>query len=230
MKYILWDIDGTLLLTNRAGIAALREAIRLRYGKDDFDFTHGMAGRTDSFIIKQSITDIKGRCTAADAANLAITYNMLLPRFLRERKGHVLPNVVSTLDFLAQHPDKYTNVLLTGNFSEAAHAKVTHYGLEQFFNYRLSSFGEISEDRNMLAQAALEKLYLADNTINPATDVLVIGDTPHDIACAAAIKARCLAILSGSFYDAAELEAAHPYAVLPELPAKPAEFVKYLEE
>ena len=85
MRILFWDIDGTLLLTQRAGIDALKESMRIRYGKNDFEFSHSLAGRTDSFIIKNAITEIKGKCTASDAAGLLITYNKILPQFLAFR-------------------------------------------------------------------------------------------------------------------------------------------------
>ena len=68
MKYIFWDIDGTLLKTGLAGVDALRDAIKCRFGIENFQFSHPLAGMTDSFIFKQTIKDIKGSCNAADAA------------------------------------------------------------------------------------------------------------------------------------------------------------------
>ena len=59
MKYIFWDIDGTLLLTGLAGADALREAIRELFGVENFQFSHPLAGATDSQIINNCI-DIKG--------------------------------------------------------------------------------------------------------------------------------------------------------------------------
>ena len=55
MKYIFWDIDGTLLKTGLAGVDALRDAIKCRFGIENFQFSHPLAGMTDSFIFKQTI-------------------------------------------------------------------------------------------------------------------------------------------------------------------------------
>ena len=46
---------------------ALIEAIRVRFRKPNYKFTHSLAGTTDSSIVKEVVTDIKGRCTSADA-------------------------------------------------------------------------------------------------------------------------------------------------------------------
>ena len=60
MLYLAWDIDGTLLLTNRAGYDALQEAIcDYFFRKEPYEFKHTLAGCTDSSIIKEIVTDIQ---------------------------------------------------------------------------------------------------------------------------------------------------------------------------
>jgi hypothetical protein len=71
----------------RAGVDALKEAIRIRYNCSDFTFSHELAGCTDSHIIKNSIIDIKGSCNASDAAGLLILYYRLLPNFCNPTKA-----------------------------------------------------------------------------------------------------------------------------------------------
>ncbi len=229
MKYILWDIDGTLLLTGKAGIAALKEAIKQRFGKKDYEFTHGLAGRTDSFIIKEAVTDIKGRCAAGDAAGLLITYNQLLPRFMDNPNGKVLPHVITTLQYLTQKPEEYTNTVLTGNCMHAAYTKLKYYHLESYFSHQHSVFGEISEERNLLAAAALQKIQMLDPQVNPTEDIIIVGDTPHDVACAKAIGAKSIIILAGGFYSLEEIHACQPWKILPELPTSPEEFEEILK-
>ena len=71
MLYLAWDIDGTLLLTNRAGYDALQEATQEYFHlKEPYQFKHSLAGCTDSAIIKEIVTEIKGRCTSGWAAGL----------------------------------------------------------------------------------------------------------------------------------------------------------------
>ena len=75
MLYLAWDIDGTLLLTNRAGYDALQEAIcDYFFRKEPYEFKHTLAGCTDSSIIKEIVTDIKGHCTSGWAASLMLKY------------------------------------------------------------------------------------------------------------------------------------------------------------
>ena len=115
MKYLMWDIDGTLLLSGGAGKAAMIKVIKDYYFLDAFDFTHSLAGRTDSDIIKSVVTRLRGRCNAAETAGLLIRYHMELPHQLELHKGRILKNVEKTLAYFAQADSKYLNCLLTGN-------------------------------------------------------------------------------------------------------------------
>lgn len=228
MKYLFWDIDGTLLLTQRAGIDALKESIRVRFGKENYEFSQSLAGRTDSFIVKNVLTDIKGKCTSADAAGLLITYNKLLPAFLKSHTGSLMPNVDKTLEFLSTKKD-FCSALLTGNCGRAAYEKVSHYGVQRYFDYQLSTFGDISEDRCVLAKAALQKVYLQNPTMH-LNDIIVIGDTPHDVSCAAAIGVRSLIIQAGSSYTKTQLNECKPWKIIASLPSDPQEFINILKE
>jgi len=229
MKYLFWDIDGTLLISARAGIDALKEAIRIRYNRNDFIFSHELAGCTDSHIIKTAITDLKGNCKASDAAGLLIEYHKLLPDFLKSHAGYLLPNVKNVLNYLNQNETGYASALLTGNAGHAAHMKLKYYGIENYFDYSLSAFGELSEDRTMLAKAAFQKLYVKNPAIRP-DDITIIGDTPHDIKCANAIGARALIIMAGSSYSADELKNHNPWKIIEKLPDNSQEFLTELAD
>ena len=229
MKYLFWDIDGTLLLSARAGIDALKEAIRIRYNNSDFNFSHELAGCTDSHIIKTAITDLKGSCRASDAAGLLILYHRLLPDALKSPPGYLLPNVKNVLTYLNQNDTGYTSALLTGNAGHAAHMKLKHYGIESFFDYNLSAFGELSEDRTTLAKVAFQRLYIQNPNIKPE-EITIIGDTPHDIRCAHAIGARSLIILAGSSYSEDDLKKHNPWKMIPQLPYNSQDFLAELAE
>lgn len=229
MKYLLWDIDGTLLLSARAGIDALREAIRLRYDCNGFEFSHELAGCTDSHIVKKAITDLKGSCKSSDAAGLMILYHRLLPDFLKSHPGYLLPNVQNVLSYLKDNDTGYRSALLTGNAGRAARMKLSHYGIEAFFDYSISAFGELSENRSVLAEAVFQKLYVQNPAIR-AEEITIIGDTPHDIKCAEAIGARSLIILAGSSYNEEELRKYNPWKILPRLPDDSNDFLSELSQ
>ena len=206
MKYIFWDIDGTLLLTGLAGADALRAAIRELFGVENFQFSHPLAGATDSQIIKQICIDIKGRCRTFDAANILINYHRLLPKFLKERQGHLMPNVTATLAYF-EGLDGFKTCLLTGNTTTGAYLKLQRYGIDKYFDSHYAVCGEIS-----------------------GSDIFLIGDTPNDIICAKAIGARCLAVLAGSTYTKEQLAEHEPWKIIDKLPDEPQKLVQLFNE
>ena len=228
MKYICWDIDGTLLLTNYAGVAAMKSTIIDLYGLDNFEFTYGMAGRTDTYIARKAIEGIQGRCTPEEVTRMLQAYGKKLPASLVEKQGHLLPHVKETLEWIRQDPDT-TSLLLTGNCEVAAHAKLAYFGIEEEFDYSRSAFGEISELRDDLSQALWDRVRKTDPGVT-RDHLVVIGDTPHDITCAQAIGVRSLIVLKGSAYAPDRLEAYHPWKIIPELPEDPRDLNAILEE
>ena len=82
------------------------------------------------------------------------------------------------------------------------------------------------EDRCELAKTAYQRLYLLEPDLTP-DNVIIVGDTPNDILCAQAIKARSLIILAGSTYNTEELKSYTPWQIIPELPDDPRDFAAF---
>ena len=232
MLYLAWDIDGTLLLTNRAGYDALQEAIcDYFYRKEPYQFKHTLAGCTDSSIIKEVVTDLKGRCTSGWAAALMLKYEMNMKRHLKLHKGWLMPNVEKTLQYISENAPGITNLLLTGNTANGARDKVTEYGIARYFDFRHSSYGDLAEERDEVARILYARL-LADGLLKTGetNKIIVIGDTPNDARCAAAIGARSIIVLSGSEYKKEDFAVCPPWKMWDKLPDDPAEFVKEVME
>ena len=175
MLYLAWDIDGTLLLTNRAGYDALQEAIcDYFFRKEPYEFKHTLAGCTDSSIIKEIVTDIKGRCTSGWAASLMLKYEMYLKRNLKAHKGYLMPNVEKTLRYLSENAPEITNLLLTGNTANGARDKVAEYGIARYFDFRHSSYGDLAEERDEVAKILYTRL-LADGLVKAGERPLAPG-------------------------------------------------------
>ena len=187
MKYLMWDVDGTLILTGGAGKDAMINVIKDYYFLDAFDFTRSLAGRTDSDIIKAVVTRLRGRCSSAEAAGLLIRYHMELPKQLPLHKGRILKNVEKTLQYFSQPNSKYLNCLLTGNTRTGAQEKLAYYGLDKYFSFDHSVFGEVSENREELARIAFSRFFLMHNQSFAPEQMLFIGDTPNDVKCAHSI-------------------------------------------
>ncbi|WP_405380750.1 HAD family hydrolase, partial [Phascolarctobacterium sp.] len=184
MKYLMWDVDGTLILTGGAGKDAMINVIKDYYFLDAFDFTTSLAGRTDSDIIKGVVTRLRGCCSTAEAAGLLIRYHMELPKQLPLHQGRVLKNVEKTLQYFHRPESKYMNCLLTGNTRTGAQLKLSYFGLDKYFSFDHSVFGEISESRQELARIAFSRLFLENNQSFTPDKMIFIGDTPNDVACA----------------------------------------------
>jgi phosphoglycolate phosphatase-like HAD superfamily hydrolase len=144
-------------------------------------------------------------------------YERHLPERLHWRQGRVLAGVEAVLRDLSARPG-VTCMLLTGNTPAGARAKLAHYGLAGYFEG--GAFCGDGDDRVTIARAARERA-------NGAADLVVIGDTPHDVRCGQAIGARTVAVASGG-YTLSELEACGPWLSLERLP-EPARFAELLD-
>jgi len=223
MTVLFWDIDGTLLTTAKAGVFAWEDAVRELTGREFELIQMRIAGLTDYQIAQRTFETLGIDTDEAFLRRFVDRYGELLPSSLPRKNGRVLPNVREILERLQGRSD-VRSYLLTGNTRAGAQAKLTHYDLIQFLPD--GAFAEDTGDRASIARRALE---LARRSGTVAEDgVFVIGDTPHDIDCAAAIGARTIAVATGG-YTLEELEAHRPWRVFNELPA-PDEFLRLIDE
>lgn len=229
MKYIMWDIDGTLILSGGAGKTAMINVIKDYYFLDAFDFTSTLAGRTDSDIIKETVCRLRGRFIPAEAAGLLIRYHMALPSEMPKHTGKALKNVEKTLQYFTRPESPFHNCMLTGNTKAAAKIKLAHFGLDKYLDFNNSAFGELSEDRSQLAHIIWSRLFLQNQQLTPK-DLIFFGDTPNDVRCANAIGAPCVVVLEGSHYKPEDFAEVKPWKIIPCLPDDPAELEQMLLE
>jgi phosphoglycolate phosphatase-like HAD superfamily hydrolase len=210
----LWDIDGTLLSTARAGVGALEDACREVLGRSiDLQDMH-TAGLPDPEIARRIIAR-SGPCSDEVLRAFLDCYVARLPLRLLDRRGGVMPRVVDALSAIDAHPAA-VNALLTGNMRGGADAKLGSYALARFFEQPLvGGFGEDGLAREDIAAAAIERVRVRFG--QQITSFVVIGDTPADVRCGVAHGLRTIAVATGA-YSEAELLAAGPWWVVPELP------------
>jgi phosphoglycolate phosphatase-like HAD superfamily hydrolase len=222
MTVIFWDIDGTLLTTGKAGVPAWEAAVREVTGREFALSSIRVPGLTDYQIAVRTFELLGVDTDPQTVARMVRRYEELLPESLPRKQGRVLPNVREILDELRGRAD-VRSYLLTGNTRGGARAKLTHYGLFDYFPD--GAFAEDAGDRSTIAARALE---LARRAGPVAGDgVFVVGDTPHDIHCANAIGARTIAVGTGG-YSLEELTAHGPWRVFAELPP-PADFLALID-
>ena len=220
---LFWDIDLTLLSTARAGIFALEDAAREVLGVDADYSELPTAGLTDSQIARMLIERHGVGETPEKVGAFLRAYEAQLPRRLPERRGRVLDGVSEILEDLRDRPGVHS-LLLTGNTRAGARAKLSHYGLDGYFEE--GAFCLDMDDRDAIARRALD---VAAGVLGAAPDLertFVIGDTAHDVAAGKAIGVRTVAIASGVIARE-ELERHEPWQVWDRLP-EPEEFAQAL--
>jgi phosphoglycolate phosphatase-like HAD superfamily hydrolase len=194
---ILWDIDQTLVNMDRAGERALLQMIKETYQRDFKEqLPVDLRGRTDTSIMRDLLAHIRVEATPAEAEKFRNQYLALLPITLPKGNARVLPGVRAALDAIAAHPELHQG-LLTGNLREGARLKLAHVGLWSYFEF--GAFADDSSDRNELGPFALRRAKEKTGLDFPPDRVWIIGDTPHDIACAKAIGAKSIGVATGSF-------------------------------
>ena len=195
VKLVLFDIDGTLIHTHRAGTRAFGHAFHNTFGVADANQGVNFAGRTDTGIFREMCERHRVLICRENHERFFGRYVFWLDHLLRELGGGALPGVVEFIADLRALRRPPAIGLLTGNIRLGAEIKLRHCGLWEHFV--MGAFGDDHENRNELAALALKRAKGFLNRRLDGDDVLVIGDTPLDIACANAIGARCLAVATG---------------------------------
>ena len=198
-KLILFDIACTLVLTGGAGLRAMNRACEEILGHTDALDGIPVAGRTDWIILHDALKQI-GRDLDEPL------FNALRDRYIDrlaeeiEHRGtgikDVLPGIRELLDALHAREDVFLG-LLTGNFEEGARIKLEHFDLWKYF--RCGAFGGDAADRNALVPFAVERARACGMPEPAPRDVIVVGDTPHDVACARAAGAVAAAVATGTY-------------------------------
>lgn len=214
VRLVLFDIDGTLIASGGAGVRAFAAVARCTFGQPDGTARLGFAGRTDLSIIREFFTNSGIPMDPANFQRFLDDYVFWLDHYLRELPGRVLPGVWEFLLALRRLPGAPVVGLLTGNIRLGAEIKLRHYRLWEEFS--LGAFSDDHEDRNELARIARDRGRESLGGGLTGDEVLVIGDTPLDIACARAIGARCLAVATGGS-SLETLKAHGPRWVVPTL-------------
>lgn len=229
-RAVFWDIDGTLLVTGRAGMIAWERAFATEHADATFPSVRP-DGLTDHQIAAWLLGQTVAREAAdadlqADAARLVARYERELGPALPLREGRVLDNVRALLEHVRRRRSDLLSWLVTGNTRMGGAIKLHHYGLDGFFTERpernevsgslVGAFSTRVEPRAHIVRRALD-MARARRPGLEASEVLVIGDTPHDIEGAHAIGIPVLAVASNA-HSLDELSAHRPWHVLPALP------------
>ena len=213
---ILFDIDGTLLLSGRAGMRAMTRAFQQTFGLGDVFAGESFGGRTDSYLVSKALTRAGLPDSVENHHRFRDAYLPLLAEEIQHPgTGHkgLMPGARELLEALVAH-DHLHLALLTGNYREAAEIKLQHFELWDFFEW--GAFSDDAADRNALVPIAKSRAETYDIPVEAIERVTVVGDTPHDIECARVARARCIAVATGGF-TIDQLREAGADEVLPDL-------------
>jgi phosphoglycolate phosphatase len=221
LRILLWDIDGTLIHSLKAGgykiytIPVLEEI----FGTSGQLSNMRVSGMTDLQIIAEALRE-----EGFTHEDIREQIHQISERLTAEAKRvtgngepffELLPGVANTLEVLDSHP-RYHSALLTGNIEPMAYLKMELVGLEQYFKLP-GAFGEESHQRRDLPARAAERINRHLNAELKPEQFIVIGDTPNDIDCARHFGARAVAVGTGRFYSTEEMLACKPDAWLKDL-------------
>ena len=195
VRLVLFDIDGTLVHTGGAGVRAFARAFETEFGLRHGTERMRFAGRTDSGLVREFLTSHGVEATPENFRRFFDCYVFWLDHHLHELAGSACPGVGDWLAELAALPEPPLLGLLTGNIRLGAQIKLRHYGLWDPFV--TGGYGDDHEDRNEIARIARARGNRRFGRELHGEEIIVIGDTPLDIACGRSIGARCLAVATG---------------------------------
>ncbi|MEX2152349.1 MAG: haloacid dehalogenase-like hydrolase [Gemmatimonadaceae bacterium] len=217
MKLVLFDIDGTLLLSDGAGRRAIHRALREVFGGTgpaDYHFD----GKTDPQIVRE-LMRFAGHGDEridADMTRLLARYVDCLHEELAApgHRPYTLPGVPRLLDALERESNVILG-LLTGNLEVGAKAKLEAVGLDPR-RFRVGAYGSDHEQRHELPAIARDRTKRQLGIDVAGASILVIGDTPADLTCGQSLGAGAIGVATGRF-STDELARHGPLAVFADL-------------
>jgi len=198
VRVVLFDIDGTLLTTAGAARAAFTRALSEAAGRPILPDGYSFSGRTDPQIARDILSRHGVDGAALDKA-IPESIRLYLRYFAANRsldKARLLPGVPDLLEALASRPNIRT-ALLTGNVEQGARLKLGHLGITGYFDFPLSCFGNDDADRYRLPSLALERARVRLGPDVAGRQLVLVGDSEHDVLCGRSIGARAVAVCTG---------------------------------
>jgi phosphoglycolate phosphatase len=195
MRLVLFDIDATLIDSGGAGTRSLNYAFQELFSLENAFHGIGMAGKTDTGIIKECFLkhkiSIDGNLDAVASA-----YLKHLQEEIQNERKHVKPGVYELLEHLSTKKNVGLG-LLTGNLEQGARIKLESFNLNRYFP--TGAFGSDDEDRNNLLPIAVKRFEALLHQKIEIDNCIIVGDTPRDVECAHIYHALCIGVATGPY-------------------------------
>ena len=201
MPILLFDIDGTLYDGHGVGRRAVEAALVGLLGRPVDTASVTFSGKTDPQIFRSILSDtaLVGPLDGDIEARLGEALGAYHADMLTRLPGSRATTIAGADTAVRRLAAAGLPVgLLTGNLEPLAHLKVEAVGLERLL-FPFGAFGSDDEDRNALPAIAAERASAALGRAVEAREMIVVGDTPLDVACARAAGAKVVAVTTGRF-------------------------------
>ena len=215
MKILLFDIDGTLLMSGGGARKAFTRALSEAAGRPIRVDGYSFSGRTDPQIARDilSANGVEGETLDTGIPETIRLYLRYFAEIIpRLETARLLPGVRELLSALDGR-DGVRTALLTGNVEGGARLKLERFGLTRFFDFSLSCFGSDDADRYRLPDLALSRARGEVGSGVMGRDLVIVGDSEHDVLCARVVGARSVAVGTG-WTPTQTLRALEPHALL----------------
>ncbi len=192
---LLFDIDGTLLLTGGVGKIALEQAFEELFGVSNAWRDLDPHGKTDPAIFDELAQRELGRLLSPDEFELLMArYETIFEaQICRATRFELMPGVINLLEHLSKREDLFL-ALATGNFEGAGRMKLKHGALEHYF--KAGGFGKDARERHKIITAGIRHAEAVAGYPFKKDRTFVIGDTEYDIAAAQKAGVRSIAVLT----------------------------------
>ncbi len=213
MKIVLFDIDGTLLLSDGAGRRAMERALREAFGTSG-PASYRYGGKTDRLIVRETMS-----LAGIDAARIDAAMDGIIAAYLRNLRedlaanpgnARALPGVFALLDAVEAHEGLVLG-LLTGNVVDGAGVKLRAVQIAPE-RFQVGAFGSDHELRPMLPPIAQSRASALLGRDVAGDQLIILGDTEHDMTCGQGVGAKAIGVATGGV-SRATLEAHAPVTV-----------------
>jgi len=211
---VLFDIDGTLLSAGRISARMFGEALLEAFGTVGDAASFDYSGKTDPQIVRELMRGAGFTDREIEARRPAALedYRQRLAASIRPEDVAPKPGVAPLLDALAGRPE-VTLALLTGNLEPTARLKLAPVDANRYFPF--GAFGSDHEDRYQLPRVAQERARDAVGVLFEGRDIVIVGDSVHDVLCGRELGVRAVAVATGRT-SPGRLAEAGPDALLPD--------------
>jgi phosphoglycolate phosphatase len=215
-KLILFDIDGTLILTGGVAASLMVKSVSQVLNRPVQWNIRDFVGYTDRYILQTLLQ----RCGTSESflddfteEALSIYLKGLSHELSQDGIIRVLPGVQKLVHAFSQDP-RFALGLVTGNVRDGAAKKLNPVGLFKYFP--VGAFGDDGMLREKLPPIAIQRAENHFHCFFEKKDIWIVGDSANDIYCAHSNHIRCLAVGTGH-YKEEELREHNPDAYLEDL-------------